>query len=200
MNILVINGTGATLAIHHDGQHTGTIGADIKAVEAWPISMGSSSVVVAVIDEGVTSNHTDLPNTRQVRLNGSNFSTSVPGNDPSPAGNGNHGNACAGIIAATRNNSQGIAGIAPNCKILPIKILNPAASDANIANAINFAKNNGAQIMSNSWGYGTSDPNYIPAIVTAISDAVTNGRGGLGCVMAFAATNTADHVNGSAAM
>ncbi|TKK70190.1 hypothetical protein FC093_05420 [Ilyomonas limi] len=181
----------------NDG-HTGTPGADIKAVEAWPITMGSSSVVVAVIDEGVTSNHPDLPNTRQVRLNGSNFSTSVPGNNPSPIGDGDHGNACSGIIAATRNNSEGVAGIAPNCKIMPIKILNPAASDANIANAITFAKNNGAQVISNSWGYGTSDPNYIPAIVTAINDAVTTGRGGLGCVMAFAATNTADHVHGSA--
>ncbi|MEI6947155.1 S8 family serine peptidase [Paraflavisolibacter sp. H34] len=182
--------------LHNTGQvindgHTGTPGADIKAPAAWPISMGSSSVVVAVLDEGVTANHPDLPNTRQVRLNGSNFSTSTPGNDPSPTTNGNHGNACAGIVAATRNNAEGIAGVAPNCRIMPVKLLNPAASDANIANAITFAKNNGAQVLSNSWGYSTSNPNFVPAIVSAIQDAVTTGRGGKGCVLVFAAGNTA---------
>ena len=183
----------------NDG-HTGTPGADIDAPEAWNTTQGSSSIVIAVLDEGVTSAHPDLPNSRQVRLNGSNFSTSVPGNDPSPAGNGNHGNACSGIIAATRNNSIGIAGIAPNCKIMPIKILNPSASDANIASAITFAKNNGAQILSNSWSYNSSNSNLVPAIVTAINDAVTTGRGGLGCVVVFAAGNTANHagsVNGT---
>jgi subtilisin family serine protease len=196
--------------LHNTGQtindfHTGTPGADIKAPEAWPITMGSSSVIVAVIDQGVTSNHPDLPNTRQVRLPGSNFLPAVPNNDPSPDGYSNHGNACAGIIAATRNNNEGIAGIAPNCKIMPIKISNDAtfASDAHVANAITFAKNNGAQVISNSWGYvvrnsdGTAvepSPNLIPAIVTAINDAVTTGRGGLGCVVAFAASNSANHV------
>jgi subtilisin family serine protease len=187
-----LNNTGQVI---NDG-HTGTSDADIDAPEAWVKTMGSSSIVVAVIDEGVTSNHPDLPNTRQVRLNGSNFSSGGPVNDPSPVGNGNHGNACSGIVAATRNNGEGISGVAPNCKIMPIKILNSAATDANIANAITFAKTNGAQVISNSWGYSTSSTNFIPAIVTAIQDAVTNGRGGLGCVVVFAAQNTADLVHG----
>lgn len=195
-----LNNTGQVI---NDG-HTGTPDADIDAPEAWPITMGSSSVVVAVIDEGVSSNHPDLPNTRQVRLNGSNFIPAIPGNDPSPTGNDNHGNACAGIIAATRNNSEGIAGIAPNCKIMPIRIASETqwASDANTANAITFAKANGAHVISNSWGYfnrfgAELSPNLIPAIVTAISDAVTNGRGGLGCIVVFAAGNTANHATGS---
>ena len=127
--------------LHNTGQvindgHTGTPDADIDAPEAWDKTLGSSSITIAVVDEGVTSNHPDLPNARQVRLNGSNFSTTVPGNDPSPVSNGDHGNACSGIIAATRNNAEGVAGIAPNCKIMPVKILNPSASSSNIANAI----------------------------------------------------------------
>lgn len=188
-----LNNTGQVI---NDG-HTGTADADIDAVEAWCKTMGSSSITVAVLDEGLTSNHPDLPNARQVRLNGSNFSNLAIPNDPSPVGDGNHGNACSGIIAATRDNNEGIAGIAPNVKIMPVKILNPSASDANIANAISFAKNNGAQILSNSWGYNSSNPNLIPAVVTAIQDAVTNGRGGLGCVVVFSAGNTADHNAGS---
>jgi len=187
-----LNNTGQVI---NDG-HTGTAGADIAAVKAWKITQGSSSITIAVIDEGVTSNHPDLPNSRQVRLDSSNFSTAVPGNDPSPVGDGNHGNACSGIIAATRNNAIGIAGIAPLCKIMPVKILNSAASNANIANAITFAKNKGADVLSNSWGYGSNNPNLLPAIVTAIKDATTKGRGGKGCVVVFAAGNTASHTAG----
>lgn len=188
-----LRNTGQTI---NDG-HTGTPGADISAVKAWKITQGSSSITIAVLDEGLTSDHPDLPNTRQVRLPGSNFSTSVPSDDPSPVADGNHGNATSGIIAATRNNSLGIAGIAPNCKIMPVKILNPAASNANIANAITFAKDNGADVLSNSWGYGSNDPNLIPAIVVAIQDAATTGRNGKGCVVVFAAGNTADQLNGN---
>ncbi len=191
--------------LHNTGQvindgHVGVNDADIDAPEAWMKTQGSNSIVIAVLDEGVTSAHPDLPNVRQVRLNGSNFSNLALPNNPSPVGDGNHGNACAGIIAATTNNAQGVAGIAPNCRIMPIKILNPAASNANLANAITFAKNNGAHILSNSWGYGSSNPNFVPAIVTAIQDAVTTGRGGLGCIVVFAAGNTANHaagINGS---
>ena len=169
---------------------TCTYGADINIVGAWEITKGHSNIVVAVIDEGVTSDHPDLPNTRQVRLNGSNFSISPPGNNPSPSGNENHGNACAGIIAASHNN-EGIAGIAPNCKIMPIR--SAANSVADDAAAITFAKNNGADVISNSWGWASTNPNFSPVIVTAISDAVTTGRNGKGCVVVFAVGNTANH-------
>ncbi len=187
--------------LHNTGQvindfHTGKPGADIKAPEAWQVTTGIPWVVVAVIDQGVTSNHPDLPNQRQYRLPGSNFVPEIPNNDPSPTGNSNHGNACAGIIAATSNNNQGIAGIAPGCVIMPVKIIendNSSASDANVAKAITFAWFNGASVISNSWSYGSSDPNYVPAIVTAINDAVTNGRTGSGCVVVFSAGNTANH-------
>lgn len=188
--------------LHNTGQvindgHVGTVDADIDAPEAWAKSQGSNAIIVAVLDEGVTPAHPDLPAARQVVLPGSNFSTAIPSNNPSAVGNGNHGNACAGIVAATRNNNEGVAGVAPNVRIMPIKILNPAASNANLALAIDFARNNGAHILSNSWGYGTNNPNFVPAIVTAIQNAVTLGRGGLGCVVVFAAGNTANQVGGN---
>ena len=178
------------VTLHNTGQtfngHTGTAGADIKAPQAWDITKGNSNIVIAVFDEGVTSNHPDLPNTRQVRLNGSNFGSGNQ-NDPSPVGNDNHGNSCAGVIAATMDNNEGIAGIAPNCKIMPLR-WDYATTSAQMAAAIEFATDNGANIISNSWGYSTSNNNYVPAIVTAIQYAINNG-----VVVVFAAGNTARH-------
>jgi subtilisin family serine protease len=181
-NQISCNNTGQTFT---DG-HSGTNDADIDAPEAWEITTGCSDIVIAVIDQGVTSNHPDLPNSRQVRLNGSNFGTGDP-NDPSPTGNENHGNACAGVIAATMNNNQGIAGIAPNCEIMPIRT-DSTTMPPDMADAIEFAVDNGANILSNSWGYPTSNQNRFPEIVTAINYALNSN-----CVVVFAAGNNAHH-------
>jgi subtilisin family serine protease len=170
----------------NDG-HSGTAGIDINVSNAWDVTKGTSGITIAVIDEGVSSNHPDLPNSRQVRLNGSDFSTSTPGNDPSPSGTLNHGNACSGIIAASQDNNEGISGIAPLCKIMPVKMNFGVSTSSQFADAINFAVANGAKIISNSWGYSTSDPNFVPAIVTAINNAISNN-----CIVVFAAGNTAN--------
>ena len=173
--------------------HTGTPGADIKAVDAWRAARGRN-VLVAVLDQGVTNNHPDLPNTRQVRLIGSNFSGG-DANNPSPVGDQNHGNACAGLVAAEMNNNLGTVGIAPRARIMPISMI--GASTASVASAIDFARNNGAQVLSNSWGYDSNNPNLVPAIVDALNRALTLGRGGLGCVVVYAAGNTAHRINGN---
>lgn len=178
------------ITLHNTGQtfngHTGTADADIDAPEAWALTMGSDSIIIAVIDQGVTSNHPDLPNTRQVRLNGSNFGTGDP-NDPSPIGNDNHGNACAGVIAATADNGEGIAGIAPLCKIMPIRF-DESTEPSEMADAIIFAVNNGAKIISCSWGYHCTNNNLYPCIVEAIMQAVYYN-----CLVVFSAGNTAKH-------
>ena len=185
-NQFYLHNTGQQIA---DGRF-GTADADIDAPEAWTVTTGSSNIIVAILDEGVTSNHVDLPNTRQVRLNRSNFGNGNE-NDPSPTGDDNHGNACAGIIAATQNNNIGISGIAPGVKIMPIRIKN--ASITKVAEAIDFSYENGAHILSNSWNYESINPNFFPAIRAAILRATTLGRGGLGSVVVFAAGNTAHH-------
>jgi len=189
VNQFSLNNTGQVFT---DG-HFGTNDADIDAPEAWTITQGINNIVIAVLDEGVTPNHPDLPNARQVRLNGSNFVGGDP-NDPSPVGNGNHGNACAGIIAATQNNNQGISGIAPNCRIKPLRII--GATVQQIADAITFARQNGAHILSCSWGYNSTNPNFQPVIRDAIINATMLGRNGLGCIVVFSASNTADHIHG----
>jgi subtilisin family serine protease len=194
-NQFYLNNTGQVFTDNHYGYYD----ADIDAPEAWQTTKGLNNIIVAVLDEGVTSDHSDLPNSRQMRLNGSNFGDG-DSNNPSPTGDMNHGNSCAGVIGATQNNYEGISGIAPNSIILPIRIFNSNRTGippANVAAAIDFARTSGAHIISNSWGYGpgATDPNLFPVIVTAISDAVTLGRNGLGCVVVFAASNSANHAN-----
>jgi subtilisin family serine protease len=185
--------------LHNTGQqlndnHFGTTDADIDAPEAWDITKGNSNIVIAIVDEGVTNNHPDLPASRQIRLTGSNFNPDdgLSANDPSPHNNGNHGNSCAGIVGAEMDNSQGVTGIAPECKIMPIKIPFGNYSAQIYADAITLAANNGANVISNSWGYGSTNPNLFPEIVTAIEDAINQGS-----VVLFAAGNTAHHINGN---
>ncbi|MBN9349145.1 MAG: S8 family serine peptidase [Chitinophagaceae bacterium] len=184
--------------------HFGLANADINAPFAWNTTLGNNAIIVAVIDAGVTPNHPDLPNVRQVRLNGSNFVSGENANDPTPGLHHNHGNACSGIIAGTQNNNEGVTGIAPNVRIMPIKIfggdgINPGnnADNNGVAAAIDFAWQNGAHVISNSWGYGSDNPNFVPAIVAAINRAVTQGRGNLGSVVVFSASNSANHSLGN---
>jgi len=187
--------------LHNTGQlinngHYGTADADIDAPEAWEITKGSSNITIAVIDDGVTDNHPDLPSSRQIRLSGSNFSSGDP-NDPSPLWDfdlevwENHGNCCAGIIGATQDNWEGVSGIAPQCKIMPIKVtLDSKSKTDEYSQAITFAFDHGANIISNSWGFLDQNPYLIPALRTAIEDAIEGG-----CLVIFAAGNEADQNN-----
>lgn len=178
------------VTLHNTGQsfngHTGTPDADIDAPEAWALTMGSPDIVIAVIDEGVTYDHPDLPNSRQVRLSGSNFGSGDP-NCPSPIGNHNHGNACAGVIAATANNGKGIAGVAPLCSIMPIRTDSTSLPNQ-IASAIRFAANHGANIISCSWSYRCTRNDFCPDIISAIDTAISRNS-----LVVFSAGNTARH-------
>ncbi|MCF8374457.1 MAG: S8 family serine peptidase [Bacteroidales bacterium] len=196
---------GKQFYLHNTGQtindgHSGTVDADIDAPEAWDITKGNSNIIVAVIDKGVSSNHPDLPNTRQVRLPGSNCAAGYDGtdpNDPSPIllsnTDNNHGNACAGIVAATQNNNIGVTGIAPLCKIMPVRVPIAIYTSSYIANGIRFAADNGANILSISWDYpNATNPNHVPVIVEAIEYAINGGS-----TVICTAGNTANLINGN---
>lgn len=92
--------------LNNTGQFGGTAGVDINAPQAWGITTGLSDVRVAVIDDGV-ENHEDLNGRVVSGYTAGGTGTGAPGIDVA------HGQACAGIIAASRNNNIGIAGIAP---------------------------------------------------------------------------------------
>jgi len=168
------------------GQNGGTAGVDVNACEAWNISTGTN-VIVAVLDQGIEINHPDL----SANIFGSGFDTES-GTSPSQVLDA-HGTPCAGIIGAVQNNLQGISGISPNCKLMSISnSLDPTPnSRQKRADGINWAVLTGASIISNSWS--SSLPYTV--IDDAITNALTNGRGGLGTIIVFASGNK--NVNGA---
>ncbi len=93
--------------------------ADIDAPEAWNITTGSASVVVAVLDgHGYELSHPDLAG-KIVNA----YDAVLNNNSPLPQNAyANHGTPCAGLIAATTNNALGVAGVGYNVKVLPINI------------------------------------------------------------------------------
>lgn len=161
----------------------------IKAPEAFDISMGSAGISVAIIDEGCDLNHEDIV----YRTPG--FDAFDGDDTPQPNGNDAHGTACAGIASAGANNAKGGAGVAPSCKVLPIRIAQGvgggfwSTTDAKIADGIRTAVDRGADVLSNSWGSGPST-----VVTNAFQYAQTNGRGGKGCPIAAATGN--DDVRG----
>lgn len=169
-------------------QYGGVAGADMKVFQAWGTSTGSSNIKVAILDEGVDLNHPDLINNL---LPG--YDATGLGSNGGPSGNDAHGTACAGIVAASANNGIGMAGVAYDCKIIPVRIAYSNAnggwvtSNAIIGDALNWSwQTANADILSNSWGGGSPSS----TINNAISGAVNNGRSGLGAPVLFAAGNS----------
>lgn len=174
---------GEQFQMHNTGQtidgFTGTADADANALEAWGITLGSSSITVAVIDDGVEA-HEDLSTPS------AGFSPANGGNG-TPNSSGAHGQACAGIIAGLHN-GIGVQGVAPNVDLITGNIFLGGETTQDLANTITWAKNQGADVMSNSWGY-SSCTFSSSTLTSALNDANSTGRSGLGCVIVFASGN-----------
>lgn len=166
-------------ALQNTGQY-GVAGVDINYCAARQITTGNSDIIVAIVDQGVEVNHPDLPN-----MYGSGFDSET-GTSPSVV-HGNHGTACAGIIGAATDNGSGIAGIAPNCPIMSISNSLSASPNSRMkrAEGICYAWQNGASVISNSWGSSV----HYDVIDDAINSAMNMGRNGKGCVVVFSAGN-----------
>ncbi|ELK47939.1 UNVERIFIED_CONTAM: S8 family peptidase [Halobacillus marinus] len=114
---------------------------------AWDITRGSSNQEIAIVDSGVDYNHPDLKNKT---IKGYDFVD----NDYDPMDLNNHGTHVAGTAAAQTNNGSGVAGMAPNTKILAVRALdaNGSGSLNNIANAIRYSADQGAEVINLSLG------------------------------------------------
>jgi thermitase len=168
----------------------GTAGIDIDAEKAWDITQGSDQTVVAVIDTGIDYNHPDLKEniwTNQKELNGkpgvdddgNGYIDDIHGfafvDKPVPTTNpmddNGHGTHCAGTIGARGNNGIGVVGVSWNVKMMALKFLGADGSGTleGAIKAIDYARTNGAKILSNSWGGGGESQALREAILSANS-------------------------------
>jgi len=143
---------------------------------AWNISTGKD-IRVAVIDSGICTTHPDLRGNTTAALNTAGHAIN------GAVDNHGHGTHVSGIIAAIRNNGIGIAGVAPEAKIISIKALDlvwaagwgsylaASGSSADITRAVNLAVSRGAQIINMSlggWGsFPSQDIVYRDSIINA---------------------------------
>ncbi|MEZ5066033.1 MAG: S8 family serine peptidase [bacterium] len=155
---------------HPSGSPVGTVGFDANAQAAWDASQGygNSGIVIAILDSGVSAGHPDLN-----QVAGYDYGDNDSNPDDNSASPG-HGTACAGVAAAIANNSQGAAGIAGGCSIMPLKCADSGGSlfFSYIQNALYHAADNGADVASMSFGAAISSD---PATDSALSYAFSNG-------------------------
>ncbi len=179
---------GQLWGLHNVGQTVnadpGIANADINAPEAWAITTGSASVVIADIDSGVNYNHPDLAanawlnpgeiagngidddgNGRIDDMRGFDFFN----NDADPMDDNGHGTHTAGTFAGVANNGVGVVGVTWSCKVMALKFLSGTGSGATTGaiGAINYAVQKGVKVSNNSWGGGAFSQPLFDAIAAS---------------------------------
>lgn len=159
----------------------------IKARDVWEQSNKGQGVVVAIIDTGVDTTHPDLIDKI---IGGYNFSSDDGGNKKIYTDYNGHGTHVAGIIAA-ENKEMGVVGVAPNCKLLILKILNRFGKGSynGLISALQYIKKwrgpNGEKVQVINLSLG--GPTHKDELYTVIKELHT-----LGIVIVAAAGNEGD--------
>lgn len=167
------NNTGQ--AIDFGGNPVGTEDCDTDTDLAWDLGTGNSTFTLAILDSGCDLAHVEY-SSRIVA--GYDFIN----DDAIPEDDNGHGTACAGIALAAGNNGIGVAGVAWNVQLMPVKVLDQDAIGAwfIVANGITFAADNGARILSLSLGGSIPSETLGLAVDYAF---------GLGCALFCASGN-----------
>jgi subtilisin family serine protease len=181
--------------LHNTGQVVngvaGTADADIDAAEAWDITRGDPSVIMAVIDTGMDLNHPDLA-ANLLPIGAEDWDFADVG-DSSPDDADGHGTHVAGTTAAV-DNTTGVIGVAPKCRIMPLRVNLTAGMNQNRADAINYVAgqavaNPGRRYVINcSWKMNGDHAGVHNAIINAVSKNV---------VVVFAAGNFNTDIGGA---
>lgn len=163
-------------------------GTDIHALSAWCLSKGNSGITVALLDEGVEA-HEDLEDGNgNSRVIGGYYTDPIYSGNGEPVNSGDaHGQAVAGIVAASHNDKGG-SGVAPNVNLLSVWIEKGAGgSDLQRADGIRWAYQNGADIILNAWTFFYCPGSGLPSqpLEDAIDSAQVYGRNRLGSLVVF---------------
>lgn len=185
--------------LNNTRQSGGLVGADIRAFGAWQAGWTGAGVLVSVVDDGFEQRHPDLQANIRKDL-GWDYRSGDPdaeaeGGDGldetgSPRADA-HGTAVAGIIAAVGNNGLGVAGVAWGARVVPVRALQRAMTDAQEASALSHRADS-VSISNNSWGPDDDAKAIVspgPLAEQARLDGVGKGRGGLGVIYVWAAGN-----------
>ncbi|MBL8696321.1 MAG: S8 family serine peptidase [Planctomycetes bacterium] len=134
---------------------------------AWDVTIGNSSVKIAVLDTGCDANHPDL---QGKLVSGWNF-ISRSSNTQDDHGHGTH---VAGTAAAATNNAEGVAGVGYLCSILPVKVLdaNGSGSYSGIIQGIDYAVAQGAKVINMSFGGSAPSNSLAVAVQNALHAGV----------------------------
>ena len=158
----------------------------INAEPAWAITTGSPNVIVAVLDSGISYSHPEFDGRVLQGWDFYNLDNAAGGNYAQD--DFGHGTHVSGIIGAAINNNLGMVGIAPNVKIMPVKVLSATGSgDAGkVASGIYYAVDNGAKIINLSLGSTASSTTMLNALRYAVQNNV---------LLTCAAGNNGSNVN-----
>ncbi len=142
----------------------------INAIAGWDTEKGQPSVVVAVLDSGVSYTHPELVGKLQTCSSTCDFVN----NDSDPTDDYGHGTHVAGIIAAAMDNNFMSTGIAPGVTLMPVKVLNSSNSGtwSQISSGIDYAVSHGAKIINLSLGGTTTSSTLLNAIKNAAANGV----------------------------
>jgi thermitase len=147
---------------------------DIDAPEAWTVTTGSPSTIVAIIDSGVDLRNPDLVgrfwvNPAASRRGKPVYGWNFVGDNGNVQDDFGHGTHVAGIVGASADNRKGIVGVDWHARIMPLKILAADGSGSleNAVAAIRFAVDNGARVINASWGSDVPDADLYNAIAYA---------------------------------
>jgi thermitase len=118
-----------------------------QTVEGWGISKGNDNIIIAVLDTGVDLNHPDLQGRLVDGLN-------IVKPEQAPSDDVGHGTHVTGVISATVNNLEGVAGMTWYDKVMPIKVLDQsgAGTTYSVAQGIIWATDHGAKVINMSLG------------------------------------------------